>query len=91
MAAVAGAGLAALDHSIGGIMYVALPLVLVVCILLSIKPKTPQEPGNTAEPVANKNDEPVLVPFLKALVRPALVTLAGFGSFMHMFGYLRDL
>jgi len=39
----------------------------------------------------DENEKPVLVSFLKAIVRPALVTPAGFGSFIQMFGYLRDL
>lgn len=91
VAAIAGAGLAALDHSIGGVMYVVLPLVFVVCILLGIKPKTPQESANSADPAADKKEEPVPSLLLQALVRPTLVTLAGFGSFIQMFGYLRDL
>jgi hypothetical protein len=91
VAAIAGAGLAALDHSIGGIMYIAIPLVLVVCILLGMRPKTLQAPANAIEPTSDEKEERVLVPLLKALVRPALVTLAGFGSFIQMFGYLRDL
>ena len=91
VAAVAGAGLAALDHSIGGIMYIAMPLVLVVCIVLAIKPKTPQESADSAEPEADKKEETVVVPFLKALIRPTLITLVGFGSFIQMFGYLRGL
>jgi hypothetical protein len=87
VAAVSGAGLAALHHEVDGFMYVFLPLVLVVCVLLGKNPTGTGAPRTATE----AQHVPLLTGAARGLIRPFLVTFSGFGAFIQVFGYLRGL
>ena len=85
VAAVSGAGLAALDSAIEGYMFVFAPLIFVVCYLLHASPDQRAREVTKAIRESGLSLRRIIV----ALTRPILITLAGFGSFLHTFGYLR--
>jgi hypothetical protein len=87
VAAVSGAGLAAIDHAVGGLMYLVLPLVLVVCLILGKNPKA----TGVVRTATEAQEVPRLSRLARGLIRPFLVTFSGFGAFIQMFGYLRGL
>ena len=87
IAAVSGAGLAALDHAIDGYAYLVVPAVIVICYLLAMARKP------TPAAAATDNEVVRLTPRIiaRALTRPFLVTFAGASSFLQVFGYLRGI
>jgi preprotein translocase subunit SecG len=75
-----------LDHAIDGYMYIFAPLVFVICYLL----ERTQGRGHGQTAAASEEARLKLRGVGTLMTRPLLITVAGFGSFIHVFGYLRS-